>query len=191
MFLLKLSKESAESCSGLQIEALFKLSDAAFACFYSSCIRKRCRAQSFVCTILESQYASDLVNAHGSLTSFGAALDRANLFFTVIFTAELLVVAFSSWLLPFISDLWCWLDMFVVGMSLASLFLTNEPTGIVRVMRALRVLRLFGRLKSLRKILTALAFAIVPVCQVFLILFILLCVGAHIPRERRSNVHNQ
>ena len=142
------------------------------------------RAQSFICTILESQYASDLVDANGSLTDFGAALVRANVFFTIIFTAELLVVAFSSWFVPFFADPWCWLDMFVVGMSLVSLVLTNEPTGIARVMRALRVLRLFGRLKSLRKILSALALAIVPVCQVFLILFILLCVGAHLLRER-------
>ena len=141
-------------------------------------------AQSFICTILESQYASELTNSDGSSTSFGAALDRANLFFTVIFTAELIVVAFSSWFLAFVSDPWCWLDMFVVGMSLVSLVLTNEPTGIARVMRALRVLRLFGRLKSLRKILSALALAIVPVCQVFLILFILLCVGAAM--EQRS-----
>ena len=135
-------------------------------------------SQSFVCTILESQYVSELSNADGSVSSFGAALDRANLFFTLIFTVELAAVAFASWFLPFFQDMWCWLDMFVVGMSLVSLVLTNEPTGIARIMRALRVLRLFGRLKSLRKILTALALAIVPVCQVFLILFILLCVGA-------------
>ena len=109
------------------------------------------RAQSFICTILESQYGSDLVNPDGSFTSFGAALDHANLFFTIVFTAELVVVAFSSWFLAFVSDPWCWLDMFVVGMSLVSLVLTNEPTGIARVMRALRVLRLFGRLRSLRK----------------------------------------
>ena len=37
-----------------------------------------------------------------------------------------------------------------VGMSLLSLAVT-EPTGVVRVMRALRVLRIFGRLPSLRK----------------------------------------
>ena len=136
------------------------------------------RLQSFLCTILESQYGANLVNPDGSFTSLGVALDRANLLFTIIFTGELIVVAFSSWFIPFVSDMWCWLDMFVVGMSLVSLVLTNEPTGIARVMRALRVLRLFGRLKSLRKILSALALAIVPVCQVFLILFILLCVGA-------------
>ena len=76
--------------------------------------------------------------------------------------------------------------MFVVGMSLVSLVLTDEPTGIVRVMRALRVLRIFGRLKSLRKILSALALALVPVCQVFLILFILLCIGTFASRMCHS-----
>ena len=39
-----------------------------------------------------------------------------------------------------------------VAMSLLSLVVTNEPTGVVRVMRALRVLRIFGRLPSLRKV---------------------------------------
>ena len=71
-------------------------------------------------------------------------------------------------------------------MSLVSLVLTDEPTGIVRVMRALRVLRIFGRLKSLRKILSALALALVPVCQVFLILFILLCIGTFASRMCHS-----
>ena len=88
-----------------------------------------------------------------------------------------MILAFSTWFLPFVTDLWCWLDVFVVGMSLASVVLTDEPTGIVRIMRALRVLRIFGRLKSLRKIMSALALAIVPVCQVFVILFVLLCIG--------------
>ena len=45
-----------------------------------------------------------------------------------------------------------WLDTFIVGMSLMSLIVTNEPTGIVRVLRALRVIRLFGRIRSLRKV---------------------------------------
>ena len=37
-------------------------------------------------------------------------------------------------------------------MSLLSLVVTSESTGVVRVMRALRVLRIFGRLPSLRKV---------------------------------------
>ena len=82
-----------------------------------------------------------------------------------------------------------WLDMFVVSMSLVSLVLTNEPTGVVRVMRALRVLRLFGRLRSLRKIFSALALAIVPVLNVFIILFILGCIcGSRDPRIGRPQI---
>ena len=47
----------------------------------------------------------------------------------------------------------CALACVQVGMSLLSLVVTDEPTGVVRVMRALRVLRIFGRLPSLRKVL--------------------------------------
>ena len=43
-------------------------------------------------------------------------------------------------------------------------------------MRALRVLRLFGRFRSLRKILSALALAILPVINSFVIIFIIACI---------------
>ena len=68
-----------------------------------------------------------------------------------------------------------WLDCFIVGMSLLSV--TNEPTGFVRVLRSLRVIRLFGRFHALRKIITAITLAIIPVLNVFLILFLLISIG--------------
>ena len=71
-----------------------------------------------------------------------------------------------------------WLDSFIVIMSLLSIVVTNEPTGFVRVLRALRVIRLFGRFHSLRKIISALSLAIVPVVNVFVILFLLISIGA-------------
>ena len=71
-----------------------------------------------------------------------------------------------------------WLDSFIVGMSLLSIAVTNEPTGFVRVLRALRVIRLFGRFHSLRKIISAISLAIVPVLNVFVILFLLISIGA-------------
>ena len=63
-------------------------------------------------------------------------------------------------------------------MSLLSIAVTNEPTGFVRVLRALRVIRLFGRFHSLRKIISAITLAIVPVLNVFVILFLLISIGA-------------
>ena len=59
-------------------------------------------------------------------------------------------------------------------MSVMSLIVTNQPTGIVRILRALRVIRLFGRVKSLKKIISALTMALLPVLNVFLILFLLM-----------------
>jgi hypothetical protein len=106
-----------------------------------------------------------------------------NLFFTLLFTAELAVNAFSHWFRPFIQNGWSLLDAFIVAMSLMSLIVTNQPTGIVRILRALRVIRLFGRVKSLKKIISALSLALAPVLNVFLILFLLMgiCEGPFPP----------
>ena len=38
------------------------------------------------------------------------------------------------------------LDLFIVGMSLAAVIVVDQPSGVVRIMRAIRVVRLFGRL---------------------------------------------
>jgi hypothetical protein len=130
--------------------------------------------QNFGCTITESQFIEDLHDENGAPTSFAQILDQLNLFFTLLFTAELVVNAFSHWFRPFIQNSWNILDTFIVAMSVMSLIVTNQPTGIVRILRALRVIRLFGRVKSLRKIISALTMAILPVFNVFLILFLLM-----------------
>ena len=132
------------------------------------------RAQNFGCTIAESQFVDNLQNEDGSPTTFAHNLDKMNLFFTLLFTAELAVNAFSHWFRPFIQNAWSLLDAFIVAMSLMSLIVTNQPTGIVRILRALRVIRLFGRVKSLKKIISALSLALAPVMNVFLILFLLM-----------------
>ena len=130
--------------------------------------------QNFACTITEAQFINNLVNADGSPTALAVILDNLNLFFTLLFTVELAVNMFSHWFQPFIQNAWSLLDTFIVAMSVMSLIVTNQPTGIVRILRALRVIRLFGRVKSLRKIISALSLALMPVLNVFLILFLLM-----------------
>ena len=56
---------------------------------------------------MEAQYPSRVANADGSKTALGLLLLRLNIFFTVFFTIELGVTAFSNWLLPLLSDGWC------------------------------------------------------------------------------------
>jgi hypothetical protein len=101
-------------------------------------------------------------------------LDYLNLLFTVIFTIELAINALAHWFRPFISDMWSQLDAFVVALSILPFLVPDQNTGIVRILRAFRILRLFRRVPSLRKIITALTMALLPVVNVFCILFLLL-----------------
>ena len=97
-----------------------------------------------------------------------------NHFFTVIFTVELAINALAHWFWPFITDMWTQLDAFVVIMSILPLLVPEQDTGIVRILRAFRIVRLFRRVPSLRKIITALTMALMPVINVFCILFLLM-----------------
>ena len=52
-----------------------------------------------------------------------------------------------------------WLDVVVVGMSILDLTYGAVPSWLVRLMRALRVVRLFGRVRELRKVSAAVVYA--------------------------------
>ena len=92
----------------------------------------------------------------------------------MIFTAELAINALAHWFRPFVTDVWSQLDAFVVAMSILPLLVPEQNTGIVRILRAFRIVRLFRRVPSLRKIITALSMALMPVINVFCILFLLM-----------------
>jgi hypothetical protein len=130
--------------------------------------------QNFGCTIFESEFLSLLQSKDGSPTRTSHLLDYLNHFFTVIFTLELAMNAFAHWFRPFMTDVWSQLDAFVVAMSILPLLVPEQNTGIVRILRAFRIVRLFRRVPSLRKIITALTMALLPVINVFCILFLLM-----------------
>ncbi len=48
----------------------------------------------------------------------------------------------------------------------------NSPILMSQVLRAFRVLRLFGRLKSLRNIVAAISASIIPVLNAFVIIYL-------------------
>jgi hypothetical protein len=64
-------------------------------------------------------------------------------------------------------------DLFVVTMSLIALGPIDLPISILRLMRAFRVIRIFGRVKALRNIITALTTSILPVLNAFVILLVI------------------
>ena len=130
--------------------------------------------QNFACTIFESEYISLLTHGDGSPTSTSDLVENLNVFFTAVFTVELTINALAYWFRPFVTDGWSQVDAFVVVMSIVPLLIPDQNTGIVRILRAFRILRLFRRVPSLRKIITALTMALLPVLNVFCILFLLM-----------------
>jgi hypothetical protein len=122
--------------------------------------------------VAEAQIIGNDTDAGG--TAFGRVMDASNLFFTAVFTVELAINLFAHWLKPFLCNPWSLLDAFVVLMSLAALIPPVEiPITVLRLMRAFRVIRLFGRLKALKKMISALSASIFPMLNAFLILFII------------------
>mmetsp|Transcript_42423 Transcript_42423/g.86731 ORF Transcript_42423/g.86731 Transcript_42423/m.86731 type:complete len:381 (+) Transcript_42423:198-1340(+) len=112
-------------------------------------------------------------------------LETLDVAFTGLFTVEVCLNAYGHWARPFFSDAWSVFDLVVVAMALLSFFVSQIPgVSILRVMRAFRVLRLFGRLKALRQIINALTASIVPVLNAFLIMLIVTSICASLPSPR-------
>jgi voltage-gated sodium channel len=93
------------------------------------------------------------------------------LFFTVIFAAELLINMYANYFLKFWKSAWNWFDFTVVFVSLISLAVDNLPgITVLRLFRAFRVFRLFRRIPSLRKIVMGVASALPGVASAFVLL---------------------
>jgi hypothetical protein len=74
-----------------------------------------------------------------------------------------------------------WLDVFIVFMSLVDFGSIDVPNWFVQLIRAFRVIRLFGRVKELKKMITAVTASIFPMMNAFVILIIVLCICERIP----------
>jgi hypothetical protein len=124
--------------------------------------------QNFLASIVEAQLQSSLEIKIGDIT-IERFFNMINSTFTLIFAFELLVNLYAHWLRDFLSNSWSCFDAIVVTLSLITLGPLDLP---ISVLRALRVLRLFGRFRSLKRILAALSASIIPVLNAFLIMLI-------------------
>ena len=99
--------------------------------------------------------------------------------FTVIFAVELGVNLFAHWWKPFWRDPYNIFDFFIVIASVIALAFNNVSSlKNVRLVRAFRLLRIFGRLKSLRLILLSLSRSLVPVTSAFLVMLLVVSIYA-------------
>uniref|UniRef100_A0A7S0QNQ4 EF-hand domain-containing protein n=1 Tax=Cryptomonas curvata TaxID=233186 RepID=A0A7S0QNQ4_9CRYP len=145
--------------------------------FYDSDFLQGCVAFLIFSNFVANVAQSELQPIAGSFAD--SSFTNVDTFFTAIFALELCVNLFANWFWPFFCDGWSCFDFVVVVVSLVSLGVSNVPgISFLRLMRAFRVLRLFGRLRSLRQIINALTSAILPVCNAFLIMGLVTCLYA-------------
>ena len=92
---------------------------------------------------------------------------------------ELALNLYGNWWNKFGYDYWNWFDAVVVAISLLSLTMGGvEGIGALRLLRAFRVVRLFKRAASLRKILKAINQAIPGMRDAFAILMLVMMLYA-------------
>ena len=94
---------------------------------------------------------------------------------------ELFVNFLGHTLKEFFQDAWSIFDLVVVTVSVVSLmpfFNTPGANAVrsIRLIRAFRVMRLFGRLQSIRKIIQAIGHSILPVGNAFIIVVLIMAV---------------
>jgi voltage-gated sodium channel len=99
-----------------------------------------------------------------------------NLLFNAIFAIELCINLFGNWLYAFFRSGWNWFDLFIVLMSMLDFGPFNNPLWLVRLMRAFRVVRLFGRVRELTKMIAAITSSLFPMMNAFVILFVVLSI---------------
>jgi hypothetical protein len=119
-----------------------------------------------------------MVLQDGSSTQMGEVMDALNLVFTIYFTIELAVCVYANWFTVFFYNWWNHLDIFIVTMSLIDFGPLDVPNWFVQLMRALRVIRLFGRIHALKKMIAAVTASLFPMMNAFIILLIVISICA-------------
>ena len=130
------------------------------------------KMQNFIVCVLDAQYK------HKNSETFDSMVLLINYVFSAIFAVELAINLFANWLDTFVRNGWNWLDVFIVLMSLFDFGPLSVPDWMVRLMRAVRVVRLFGRVRQLTKMISAITASLFPMMNAFVILIVVLSICA-------------
>jgi hypothetical protein len=106
---------------------------------------------------------------------------KVDLFLIIAFTLELMLNLFANWLRPFLSNMWSIFDLIIVTLSLLGLVIAGLPLRLLLLLRCCRVLRIFGKLRSVVKIFSALAYSVSPMANAFFIIFVITAICALTP----------
>jgi len=110
--------------------------------------------------------------------SLQETFNRAEVTFTIVFLVEL-IINMGCHGREFYSNSWNLFDLVVVTISLVSLAENDIPgINVLRLLRAFRVLRLFGRLGAQRRIINAISSSALPVVNALIIVVLVMCIYA-------------
>uniref|UniRef100_A0A8C4SHC7 Sodium channel protein n=1 Tax=Erpetoichthys calabaricus TaxID=27687 RepID=A0A8C4SHC7_ERPCA len=105
-------------------------------------------------------------------------LEYADKVFTYIFILEMLLKWVAYGFVKYFTNAWCWLDFFIVDVSIVSLIANAlgysdlGPIKSLRTLRALRPLRALSRFEGMRVVVNALVGAIPSIMNVLLVCLI-------------------
>ncbi|XP_074500587.1 sodium channel, voltage gated, type VIII, alpha subunit a isoform X9 [Sebastes fasciatus] len=105
-------------------------------------------------------------------------LEYADTVFTYIFILEMLLKWVAYGFVKYFTNAWCWLDFFIVDVSIVSLvanalgYSDLGPIKSLRTLRALRPLRALSRFEGMRVVVNALVGAIPSIMNVLLVCLI-------------------
>ncbi|NXX83191.1 SCN5A protein, partial [Urocolius indicus] len=110
------------------------------------------------------------INERKNIKMMLAFLDKL---FTFIFVLEMLLKWVAYGFHKYFTNIWCWLDFFIVGVSLINLMGSSfGPMKSLRTLRALRPLRALSRFEGMRVVVNALLGAIPSIMNVLLVCLI-------------------
>ena len=137
-------------------------------------------AGNFVQEALRLQIRPDLANGqYGLRPDMERAFEMSDGFFTAFFVCELAVNLTAHWWKNFVADWWNIFDAMIVTASLVSMGPANVSFfKTMRLIRAFRIMRLFGKLRSLRQMINALTSSILPVFNAMMIVLLFHCIFA-------------
>ncbi|XP_065662159.1 sodium channel protein type 9 subunit alpha isoform X5 [Hydra vulgaris] len=95
-------------------------------------------------------------------------LQYCNYFFAFIFTLEFLIKLFALGFIKYFTNFWNLLDVFIVTISLASLF-GSQNLKVLRSLRGLRPLRAISRFQGMKIVVNALISSIPSIANVLLV----------------------
>lgn len=160
------------------------------AAFYTSK-----RVQVFIAGLIVSNFGVSCTSKQLDPDSikYPAVWSFSENFFNIVFAMELAINMFGFWMRPFFRSAWNIFDFVVVMIGVLDLVRAPlpGPLKLVRMLRAFRVFRLFGRVESLKKIIVMIHRALPGVASAFMLNFIVLCIYAVLAVDFFKDLHEE